>query len=526
MISISQLKRSLYPHQLVSIKNMKKLEEDKTIQVYDNRTIYTTIGFLSDLTGYGKTQSILGLIAVKSNWDCDKTPFPRIERSGNDFVYRLDHELLEKINCSIVILNSILLNQWEKELGFTTLSWKKVKTKKDAETIDLGSTELVLCDYQYFPIISSRFSKNAFKRIIIDEPNTIKLGENIKFNSDFIWFITATPYDVFENNKYKNIIPTDSTIFEKIIIKNDDNFVKESFIMPPNTINKYKCTNIVYDILKGNIKSNIEYLATSENVPLLLECLGAKKEDYESVVVLVYNRKYEKLDEINKLLEIKKDSKKLWERKESLENEIKNLNESFQVSLEENSCPICLENYKDPVIVSCCQNIFCGSCITNHIIQAKTNPKKCPICRNHISMKNVICIEMKLSITPSKNKTLFRTKSQTILDIINTTKDGKFIIYSEFMESFDTIKRLLEENNIVYSELKGLKSNKEKSLENYRNGSVRVLFLTTIQYSAGIDLMNTTDIILYHDMSESIKTQIIGRANRIGRNIPLIIHCL
>ena len=66
----------------------------------------------------------------------------------------------------------------------------------------------------------------------------------------------------------------------------------------------------------------------------------------------------------------------------------------------------------------------------------------------------------------------------------------------------------------------------QKSLENYRNGSVNILLLTTIQYSAGIDLINTTDIILYHDMTEHIKTQIIGRANRIGRKIPLMIHHL
>ena len=74
--------------------------------------------------------------------------------------------------------------------------------------------------------------------------------------------------------------------------------------------------------------------------------------------------------------------------------------------------------------------------------------------------------------------------------------------------------------------MKGVKSQREKSLENYRVGDVNVLLLTTLQYSAGIDLINTTDIILYHDMSESIKTQIIGRANRIGRMIPLSIHCM
>jgi SNF2 family DNA or RNA helicase len=121
---------------------------------------------------------------------------------------------------------------------------------------------------------------------------------------------------------------------------------------------------------------------------------------------------------------------------------------------------------------------------------------------------------------------MYKSKSQTILDIILSFKSGKYIIYSDYSDTFDTLKRYLFENDIKYTELKGVKSQREKSLENYRVGDIGVLLLTTLQYSAGIDLMNTTDIVLYHDMSESTKTQIIGRANRIGRKIPLKIHCM
>ena len=43
------------------------------------------------------------------------------------------------------------------------------------------------------------------------------------------------------------------------------------------------------------------------------------------------------------------------------------------------------------------------------------------------------------------------------------------------------------------------------------------LCLNYINNGAGINLQEATDIILYHEMNEDLSTQIIGRANRIGR---------
>jgi SNF2 family DNA or RNA helicase len=344
---------------------------------------------------------------------------------------------------------------------------------------------------------------------------------------NFIWLITATPYVLLEKNKYPNILGLNPSfsMFSAIVVKNDDEFVKRSFKMPPNTVIRYKCRNIIYDILKnsGNVQKNIEELASADNISGLLEYLGASRESCASVIDLILKRKLGKLDEIGKMLSIK-DSEKLSLRYKNLYDDIENLTTSFKKSLQENNCSICLDNYKEPSLVTCCQNIFCGKCITTVLIS--TTPGKCPLCRKEIGVRNVICIGNYSPPNSNINRIqIYKTKSQTVIDII-LSKMGKYIIYSDYIETFDTLKRYLGENNINYTEMKGAKSQREKSLENYRVGDVNVLFLTTLQYSAGIDLINTTDIILYHDMSESTKTQIIGRANRIGRTIPLNIHCM
>ena len=62
MDSFDGVKIPLYPHQITSIKNMENRELNKTID--KNKYFYrTSWSILGDRTGYGKTMSVLGLVA-------------------------------------------------------------------------------------------------------------------------------------------------------------------------------------------------------------------------------------------------------------------------------------------------------------------------------------------------------------------------------------------------------------------------------------------------------------------------------
>jgi SNF2 family DNA or RNA helicase len=67
---------------------------------------------------------------------------------------------------------------------------------------------------------------------------------------------------------------------------------------------------------------------------------------------------------------------------------------------------------------------------------------------------------------------------------------------------------------------------RKKQLEKFQNGDATVAFLNSRTDSSGINMQETTDIILYHKMDENITKQIIGRANRIGRKNSLRVHYL
>ena len=63
-------------------------------------------------------------------------------------------------------------------------------------------------------------------------------------------------------------------------------------------------------------------------------------------------------------------------------------------------------------------------------------------------------------------------------------------------------------------------------IQKFKNGHIQVIFLNANFNGAGINLQETTDIIVFHEMENNLLTQIVGRANRIGRKIPLNLHYL
>ena len=60
----------------------------------------------------------------------------------------------------------------------------------------------------------------------------------------------------------------------------------------------------------------------------------------------------------------------------------------------------------------------------------------------------------------------------------------------------------------------------------FKQGKIQVMFLNTQNNASGVNLQECTDIILYHEMTDSIMQQVTGRALRLGRDIPLTIHHL
>ena len=531
---------SLFPHQLSAIKMLESRESVQEIMYDSNSIIETNVGVYADITGYGKTLSIIGLILRdKMEWDMKKIYKKICIKSiyGNGIITKKNIQKYERINCNLIVANQSLVKQWKKEFSHTNLKIITITRKKQIDFIIPSDYDVIIISYTMYNTLVTKFRNISWKRFIFDEPTHTHIPSMRPVVAGFYWFITATP-DLLSCFNFR--VPSShflyffsaymhSSLFNKLIVKNKDDFVKLSFNIPQPEHKFYKCYQPLFNAIRGIVPSFISEMVSAGNIEGAIKTLGGN--DTSNIIELIKKKKEEKLEECNFKIQIYENRDencgkqlKFWkDKKEVYVRQIEGLNEKFKNILENGQCNICFENFEEPVLLSCCQNLFCGKCILQWLKEHDT----CPLCRCNLKVKEHI-----IYINNSKIKREYKkierkkTKLETIINIISNNKNKKFIIFSSYCESFNIIRNVLSDNNISYSEIRGQYKTRNRNIDKFKNGKLRVLFLNSKSNGAGINLQEATDIILYHRMSDSFQKQIIGRVNRIGKKGIVKVHHL
>ena len=531
---------TLFPHQLSSIYRMENLEINNIIEK-ENYVKETKIGINADITGFGKSLSMLGLISRdKMEWDLE-TPFVfetiTVEARGrikNYYISRYD-----KLPSTLILASQSLIGQWVKEIVKTNLTYKSLISRKDIDDLDLEDKnyDIIIVSPTMYNKLISKYKGYAWKRFIFDEPGHLKVSSMKEIHAGFYWFVTATPNSIMSQHRncrgsfIKDLFcqyyyMDFETQYNDIIIKNDPEFVKASFEMPPTTHYNYNCFQPVFNAVSGFVNSTISTMIEAGNIEGAIESLGGGKTG--NIIELVKQKKFEELEEIDSKIRIytmRNDQTKIdeWKtRKIRVLGQIDELDNRFQLMLN-SPCNICFDDLVSPVLEPNCQNLFCGECLLKWLRRKNT----CPLCRSDIDLSTLIYVDtgVKKSV-PNIKEERKMTKEEKIIDIIKNKEDGMFLIFSEYDNTFYQIYKILRENNIDFVEIKGSIKTRERNLELFRVGKIPVIFLNSNYNGSGINLTEATDIILYHEMNSYTENQIIGRANRIGRLKPLSIHHL
>jgi SNF2 family DNA or RNA helicase len=98
---------------------------------------------------------------------------------------------------------------------------------------------------------------------------------------------------------------------------------------------------------------------------------------------------------------------------------------------------------------------------------------------------------------------------------------SKVLIFSSYDMSFHCISNVLKKAGMEFRCLKGNEQHIRAIVKRYREQDLNVLFINAKNSGSGLNLENTTDIILFHKMDTEIEKQVIGRAQRFGRTAPL-----
>lgn len=533
-----KIKIKLFNHQLASIYNMEKLECEKVIST-NNYIIETTLGINSDIAGYGKTYSMLGLIARdKMSWDIN-IPFinEKVNIESNGIIKKIYTERYTKLPTTLILVSSTILKQWENEILNTELKFTTVINKKDINNIIVENYDIVLVIPSMYNNLIKSYSNYAWKRFIFDEPGNLRVSGMKDINCGFIWFVTANPnsiipyhqscrgsfmFKIIGNDKYQ----TFEEQFSDIILKNNDLFVKESFNMPQTNYIDYYCFQPILNIIDGMVNPIITKLIDSGNISGAIDALGGSKT--KNIIELVKNKKLEEIEIVKSKLNIhniRNNNQRIEHYNKlliKLENELNTIEDRFKNILNEYQCHICLNVVSNVVMEPNCQNLFCGKCLLKWLKSNNT----CPLCRNNVNLSELIYIDNDETKSEHQLSSKILLKTDQIINIIKSNKKGRFLIFSDFEGSFKPICQILNDNNINFLILKGDVLQRTNIIHNYKNNIVNVIFINSAKDCAGINLPETTDIILYHQMSDNNKSQIISRAERIGRTKELNIHQL
>jgi hypothetical protein len=560
--------------------NYKIKKKDWNGEYYEDVKISTNIGILGDIVGYGKTLTALSIIAHNSlnniHINNIMTHSYHSVKGYNYFTAVSNNKktpnIYDMISSTLIIVpRGPVYVQWEKTLKeSTSLKYLAIDSltfiKKNLPEYDLNNESEIISYFNKYDVVLIKNTTlnnlleyynnnqkdkfiNKWKRIIIDECHDI-INKIEIFNYLFIWLISGTYMNICDKyyctsySQYYNIKDIlKEEYIDFLLVKCNKQFVKESFNIPVLVENYYLCKMSKYlKVIKNYINQSVLEKINANDISGAIKELGGKNDTEEGIAKLICS-------DMNKSLSNKKKEREyiltLDIAEEQKENKIKNIDNEIKIledklkdlteritEIKNKTCSICLDNITNPIILEC-THLFCGSCLFQYLNNINLNLKKCPECRTEIKSTQNLTAIVPVNNTDNVNIPIEKyeligkgvlTKEETLIEIIKNNIAGKYIIFSR-VDSFSKIITELANNNITYSSLKGHTTHMMNVLNNFKNGKINVILLTTQYAGSGIDISFATDVIILHSMDVD-KQQAIGRAQRVGRTSSLKVHNL
>jgi SNF2 family DNA or RNA helicase len=345
----------------------------------------------------------------------------------------------------------------------------------------------------------------------------------------------------------------------KIYLVNRPEYIEESMILPEmkvimiiskDSFNIQVLHGVVsHDVLKMLNAGDINGIITKLDMAVddetnVIEMITRKYQDdlkvkeYE-LKVAIENPKYNPKHETQSVINKREAIRNLKQKIACIEERIK----------EVENCPICYDDFANPSVTPCCSNKFCFNCIA-----ASLNRKAiCPMCKSKLTIENMIIIKTDdINMIIDKHD---ENKSKPVLEPVTYDEKleylktyshlygkyenmdkifelgvnnpvRKYLIFTEYESTLNNkVTDILDKWGLTYGRIRGSSISIGKMIESYRqpNDELNVLLINSKYFGSGINLENTSDIIILHKMRADIEMQVIGRAHRYGRTVGLRI---
>ena len=565
---VSNIRIQLKDHQRALARrclNIEKLYIDKQNENY---------GIMSDIPGAGKTYVVLSLIwFIKQYYE--KFNIPAKER----------HACLVVVPQNIISQWCDAIETYSADFKYKIFTDFNDISQLQYSSDLLYEFDILITIPLYYHQIASTFQQQKYRinRLFFDEIDSISHLLKMTIPCDFVWFVSAS-FDPSFTGDYK-IVKTDvpfhtaqcevEFIHKNFILPNPKTIIYRIYhhiidtILPdivqiPNPIlqNIYQLNyQNAYVISNGMSKQmiiNYQYLNKKGNdenefVRFILQDDGQVLKQHPSAI----QQLQERIEDIKLKVPLgENDAKFLQElqkeyqqKRQQLIQSAKRIQQMYQLRATYHLCSLCYKPYSKTFYKTpCCQDKICQSCYQ----QWTPRSNSCFICLAPHMLKEYITEEKEEFVDnfqqyymenvqnkarsfytemqdPKKELQMISTNMTKIQQleiwIKNEMKmDKKILLFCNQIQSFPIIKNLFQKYQYGVVELDGGNvMDIDGVISKYKKGDANVMLLSGDYATFGMNLEFTTDIIFMNKMESEKEKQVIGRAQRPGRNDELRI---
>lgn len=220
------------------------------------------------------------------------------------------------------------------------------------------------------------------------------------------------------------------------------------------------------------------------------------------------------------------NEKKIYQ---SIKNTLNYLTTAIETINLKESCPICLEDIEHLTITTCGHK-FCLTCFEEFTKTSSIH--KCPLCKTTLTQRDIFLLKENVSQNNDTelNQMINEIKSTKIGNIvywlkneIQTNKNSKIIIFSQWDELLHKVGEYITKYNINVLYCKGSVYQKKKSIHTFSNDpNYNIIMLSSQNAASGINLTKANKIVFVetiigdYQYRTNTENQAIGRSSRIG----------
>jgi SNF2 family DNA or RNA helicase len=448
----------------------------------------------------------------------------------------------------VVLISNTLLKPFLHSCHQEDIKWKRLFID-EADTIHMPGVvlrEAIKTRFTWFITASwinllylnnnLYFDKTVIQELV-DSSHTeshLKAHFNSRGRTNAYYYIETSRVKSFYS--LRDIISGMHPARSHVIVKCSEEYIKNSISLPLLIRQTILCRiPVSHSILQSIVSPTIQQMLHAGDTEGALSELGVKGQTTKELIEAVTENLKKELVRLQKTYDFKESleysSASVKEASlATLKDKIKTTTqsiESIQTRIEgfkNSTCPICFEEPENYIITPCCQQGFCAPCL---LLSISAKPL-CPLCRAPIApskCKKLLIKDLSSNVivdNPPEEIEHLPKKNDALLKIIRENPTGKFLIFSRYDNSFDTLESSLEGMGIHIKHLKGNKDAIRSTLHKFECGRIQCLLLNSQFAGTGLNITAATHVILLHAMTHDEEKQILGRAYRVGREGPLI----